>query len=324
VKSPARREGGREETPLKVVFMGTPAFAVPSLRALIEAFDVAAVVTRPDRPRGRGGRVEPSPVKAVALELGIEVLQPERMKDEDFLRRLGELAPDVVAVVAYGRILPGEVLDLPRLGCVNLHASLLPRYRGASPINHAIINGDAYTGVSTMLMDRGMDTGPVLLAEKVAIGPDETAGELSERLAEIGAPLLRRTIALLGEGEITPRAQDGSLATYAPMLTKADGELDWRLGAEEIKNRVRGLHPWPGTHTHLRGRLIKVHAGRVSETSEAGAGPGEITDVSADGITVRCGRGAFVITELQPENKRRMTAADFIKGYQVKAGESFA
>lgn len=305
--------------------MGTPVFAVPSLKALAGAgFDVAAAVTQPDKPRGRGKVMTPSPVKAAAVELGVEVLQPARVRDTAFLERLREIDPDVIAVVAYGKILPESVLDLPRLGCVNLHASLLPRYRGASPINHAIINGDAESGVSTMLMDKGMDTGPTLLEERVAIGPEDTAEDLAKTLSVVGAALLARTLKLLAGGEITPTPQDDSLATYAPMLRKTDGEIDWTRGAREIKNLTRGLYPWPGTYTRYSGRLLKVHGGRVlDECPSAGCEPGTVAEVGGDGIVVCCGEGAFEITELQPENKKRMKAGDFVKGYHVRPGDRF-
>lgn len=305
--------------------MGTPVFAVPSLKALIEAgFDVAAVVTQPDKPKGRGKRMTPSPVKEVALEHNIEVLQPEKVRDESFLKRLREIEPVVAAVVAYGKILPEAVLSIPAKGCVNLHASLLPKYRGASPINHAIINGDSETGVSTMLMDKGMDTGPVLLEERVAIGSDDTAVELAERLSVIGASLLARTLGRLIEEKLTPRDQDDSKATYAPMLKKADGEIIWSKSAKEIHNLMRGLVPWPGTYTSLDGKLIKVHGGGASGFGPCDAEPGTILDTKGGGILVACGSGIFEITELQPENKRRMSAADFIKGYRIKVGDRFA
>lgn len=310
--------------PTRVVFMGTPEFAVTSLKALIEAgFDIVSVATQPERPRGRGLRVKPSPVKQEALEQGLDVTEPEKLRDRGFLRSLEVLAPDVIVVVAYGKILPKEVLEVPKLGCVNVHASTLPRYRGAAPINWAIIKGEKKTGVTTMLMDEGMDTGPVLLTEEVTIGGDETAGELSTRLAKVGAALLVKTIGLLEDKKIKPVAQDEASATYAPMLKKSDGRIDWARGAGEIGNLVRGLYPWPGVHTRWKGKLVKIHGGRSIKGTEADAAPsdgrrpGTVVETSAEGIRVKCGSGMFEITELQMEGKRRMSAGDFLKGYKL-------
>lgn len=312
-------------SPVRIVFMGTPAFAVPSLKALVEAgFDVAAVVTQPDRPRGRGRAPAPSPVKAAAEELGIPVLQPAKIrKNDEFLNDLRAVAPEVIAVVAYGKILPKEVLDLPPLGCVNLHASLLPKYRGASPINHAIINGETETGATTMLMDAGMDTGDMLLEERVPIGPEETAEDLFKRLSVVGATLLARTIALVSEGKLEPRPQDDTKATYAPMLKKSDGRIDWSLSAEEIKNLARGLYPWPGTFTALEGgKTLKVHAVEVADPEDGPeAEPGTVVGVSDEGMDVRCGRGVVRLTEVQPENKKRMKAGDFVRGFRLSEGD---
>jgi len=309
----------------RILFMGTPRFAVPSLKALVErGFNVVWVVTQPSRPRGRGRRTSPTPVKEFALKHGLPVSEPAGVRDEGFVRWLRSLDLDLIVVVAYGKILPGEVLSVPRLGCVNLHASVLPRYRGAAPINWAIMNGDRKTGVTTMLMEEGMDTGPVLLTEEVTIGDDETAGELSERLSELGADLLVRTVRLFAEGRIEPRPQDDSIATYAPMLRKEDGRIDWKLGAIEIKNRVRGLEPWPGAYTYWKGRLLKIHSGDALETDAHGdVEPGTVVGVSKGGIMVKCGEGVFEIKELQIEGKRRMTADEFVRGYRLGKEEVF-
>lgn len=308
----------------KIVFMGTPLFAVPSLEALIEAGHlVAAVVTQPDKPQGRGMGSLPSPVKKAALAHGIRVFEPVKLRDDSFIRELKGLGADFFVVVAYGKILPQTVLDIPPKGCVNLHASLLPKYRGAAPINRAIVNGEGETGVSTMLMDAGMDTGPVLLEKRVRIGEDDTAEDLSKSLSTVGATLLVETIGLLSEDKIRPRAQDGSNATYAPMLKKEDGEIDWTKTARDIKNLIRGLYPWPGAYTRWKGKTIKVHSGRVVE-GEARGTAGAIVGVSKEGILVACGSGLFEITELQPENKRRMSAGDFVQGYRITEGERFA
>jgi methionyl-tRNA formyltransferase len=315
----------------KIVYMGTPGFAVRPLKALVKmgeaGFDVVGVVTRPDKPSGRGRHMKPTEVKLAALENDLEVLEPTRLKDEKFLASLKALAPDLIVVVAYGKILPPAVLELPPLGCVNLHASILPRYRGASPINSAIINGDKKTGVTTMLMDEGMDTGPVLIVEETSIKDGETAGELSERLSVAGAALLEKTVALLADGKITPKAQDGSKATYAPLLKKEDGRVDWHKGPRAIDCLVRGTSPWPGAFTTWKGKVLKIHAGRAAGDGEAAGGdvgdslpgtvPGMVVATTNEAIRVRCSEGCYDITELQMEGKRRLKAVDFLKGHNL-------
>lgn len=308
----------------RIVFMGTPRFAVPSLEALIEAgHGVAAVVTQPDKPQGRGMSSLPSPVKKAALAHGIPVLTPVKLRDDAFIGELEGLGADFFVVVAYGKILPQRVLDIPPKGCVNLHASLLPRYRGAAPINWAIVNGESETGVSTMLMDAGMDTGPVLLEKRVPIGKDETAEDLAVNLSTLGAALLVETVKLLSEDGLKPRAQDNSNATYAPVLKKEDGEIDWTRSAREIKDLMRGLYPWPGAYTRWNGRTIKIHSGRAV-AGEAKSPAGTVESVSKEGILVATGSGLFEITELQPENKRRMPAGEFVRGYRIAEGDRFA
>ncbi|MBI5492659.1 MAG: methionyl-tRNA formyltransferase [Deltaproteobacteria bacterium] len=309
---------------VRVIFMGTPAFAVPSLKALIDAgFEVRAVVTQGDKPRGRGLAPLPSPVKCEALKHGIEVLEPVKASHPGFIDRLKALSPDFIAVVAYGKILPQAILDIPPKGCVNLHASLLPKYRGAAPINWAIINGDKEAGVTTMLMDKGMDTGAMLLKEKTAIGADDTAEDLFKRLSGIGAPLLVRTLEELWLDRIEPVPQDDNEATYAPMLKKEDGRVDWNKGAQDIKNLARGLYPWPGAYTYWNEKVLKIHAGKADPAVIGAPAPGTVAGVSKEDISVACGKGVFRITELQPENKRRMTAGEFAQGYRIKAGERF-
>ncbi len=308
----------------KIVFMGTPLFAVPSITALVDAgHQVLAAVTQPDKPRGRGLSPLPSPVKLFALEKGIPVLEPARLKDESFMEGLCSLGPDLIVVVAYGKILPPAVLSLPPKGCVNVHASLLPKYRGAAPINRAIVNGEKETGVCTMLMDEGMDTGDTLICERVPIGDDETAEGLAKTLSEKGAAVLINTIDLLLRDDIKPVPQDDSLASYAPALKKEDGRVDWTRSGVEIKNQVRGLYPWPGAFTSWKGSLLKIHRGRAARQDEAAPGgePGTVLYAGKDGILVACGKGAFVITELQPENKKRMGAAEFVAGYRVAKGD---
>ncbi len=302
--------------------MGTPAFAVPSLFALARAHNIVAVVTQPDKPRGRGLDTVPSPVKELATSEGIPVLEPSRLRDESFMQKLKDLAPEVIVVVAYGKILPKQILELPPMGCVNLHASLLPKYRGAAPINWAIVNGEKETGNCTMLMDEGMDTGSALMCEKEPIGEEDTAEDLFKRLSVKGAELLSVTIDRLVEGRITPVPQDHSKATYAPMLKKEDGRIDWKKNAIGIKNHLRGLYPWPGAFTTWERGTLKVHGGRVADADSAPvSGPGTIKGFTREGILVECGKGVFEITELQPENKKRMSAIDFIKGYRLKEGE---
>ncbi len=306
---------------IKVLFMGTPEFAVPSLAALIEAgFDLVGVVTRPERPKGRGRKAAPTPVKVRAQESSIKVIEPERLGDA-FLEEITSLAPDFIVVVAYGKILPKAVLEVPRLGAINLHASLLPAYRGAGPINRAIINGDKVTGTTTMFMDEGMDTGDMLLTSTLEIGTGETAGELSERMASDGAPLLVETLRRLLKGDLKATAQDSAKASYAPMLKKADGLIDWTLTPTEINNRLRGLSPWPGAYTTINGKTLKIHKGRVAMEAGVDSGLGVITNISSNEISVGCLGGEYIIEELQLEGKRRMTAKEFLMGYKLAGGE---
>lgn len=303
--------------------MGTPAFAVPSLEALIEAgHEILTVVTQPDRPKGRGRETAPSAVKAAATAHSIPVITPTGIREESFADSLLEMAPEFIVVVAYGRILPGSVLNVPSMGCVNLHASLLPNYRGAAPINWAIINGDKETGVSTMFMDAGLDTGPVLLEEKVEIANDDTTATLGVKLSTVGARLLAETIDGLLEGKLEPRPQDGKKATFAPVLKKEDGRIDWNSGSVEIESLIRGMHPWPGAFTQWKGQL-KIHSAMAEAGGVAGVTPGTVIDASGATIDVACGRGVLRITELQPENKRRMSAEEFIRGYRISKGERF-
>lgn len=301
----------------RIVFMGTPEFAVPSLEALLDAgCVVVATVTRPDRPSGRGRRIAHSPIKDFSIGRGLRVLQPENIRSEGFLRDMEGLNPDLIVVVAFGKILPLELIKIPRLGCVNVHGSLLPHYRGAAPINWAIINGDNETGVTTMLMDEGMDTGPVLLTERVAIGDDDSSEDLSRVLSLAGATLLVRTVALLAGPGMELATQDEREATYAPLLTKQDGRIDWSTSAEEVRNRVRGTQPWPGAYSYSDGRLIKIQSGRA-EGSGGTARPGAVVGTSQESIRVQCGSGVFEITRLQPENKRVMSATEFLKGHRI-------
>lgn len=305
---------------MRIVFMGTPDFAVPSLEALLKSPDeVVGVVTQPDRPKGRGQVLTPSPVKQVALREHIPILQPTKMKDPDFLAALGAWKPDLIAVAAFGRILPPVILSLPPKGCINVHGSLLPKYRGAGPIQWAIINGETETGITTMLMDEGMDTGAMLLQEKIMITPDDTAGSLSPRLAELGGRLLVETLTRLKAGTLVPQVQDHAQATMAPLLKKEDGAIDWALSATAIANRVRGLTPWPGAYTFLgEDRWMLYRA--VALTGASAEPPGRITAVTKDAIQVATGEGLLAVKELQPANSRRMTVAQYLAGHPIQAG----
>ncbi|MDR4478683.1 MAG: methionyl-tRNA formyltransferase [Nitrospira sp.] len=307
---------------MRIVFMGTPDFAVPSLEALLKSKDeVVGVVTQPDRPKGRGQEVVWSPVKAVCQREGIPVLQPLKMKDPVFLDALRQWEPEVIAVTAYGRILPPAILTLPSRGCINVHGSLLPKYRGAGPIQWAIIRGERETGITTMFMAEGMDTGDMLLQEKVAIQPDDTAGTLAPRLAEVGGRLLVETLRRLREGTLTPQPQDHAQATMAPMLKKEDGVVDWTLTAVEIVNRVRGLSPWPGAYTYVNGERWILW--RVTSGDEAqNAAPGTVTKVTKDRVDVATGGGTIHIVDIQPSNSRRMTMAQYLAGHRLAEGIS--
>ena len=308
-----------------VVFMGTPDFAVPSLRALVEAgFPIQAVITQPDRPRGRGHRLTPSPVKAAALELGLPVHQPERLAEPEVLEWLDRLAPEAVVVVAFGQKIPPRVLQLPPLGCINVHASLLPRHRGAAPIPRAIMAGDTETGITTMLMDEGWDTGPILLQEAIPLGPDETAGSLHDRLAELGARLLVETLQRLQEGSLTPTPQDDRLATLAPKLRPEEQVLDWNRPAVALERHIRALHPHPGAVTFHGDRRLIVERAAVVAPGEAGgsAEPGQVLEAVRYGrLLVQTGDGVLEILELRPAGKRTMTARDYLNGFPTEPGE---
>ena len=305
---------------MRIVFMGTPDFAVPSLEALLKSDDhVVGVVTQPDRPKGRGQEVMFSPVKVVCQREGIPVLQPLKMKDPAFLDALREWKPDVIAVTAFGRILPPVILALPPRGCINVHGSLLPKYRGAGPVQWAIIRGERETGITTMFMAEGMDTGDMLLRETVEIRPEDTAGTLAPRLADVGGRLLVETLRRLKAGTLTPERQDDAQATMAPLLKKEDGLIDWTRPATEITNRVRGLSPWPGAYTYVNGErwtLCRVSVGEESHN----AAPGTVTKVTKDRIDVATSGGTLQILDIQPSNSRRMTVAQYLAGHRVTEG----
>ncbi len=308
------------EATIRVLFMGTPDFAVPSLRALMAQANaglaVAGVVTRPDKPVGRKQQVIFSPVKQFALELGIPVYQPGPLRRPEALALLRDLAPDLIVVAAFGQILPSEVLELPLHGCLNVHASLLPRWRGASPINAAILAGDAETGVTIMQMDAGLDTGPALARRATPIGPDETAGELSDRLALLGAELLVETVPRWLAGVVTPELQDESQATVTRLLQKSDGRLDWQRPAAESARQVRAYTPWPGAFTTWEGHTLKVLRASVISTSRVDVPPGVCFAPDGEAtLAVACGQGALALEVIQLEGKRAMTTAEVVRGH---------
>lgn len=301
---------------MRIVFMGTPDFAVPCLQRLLEdGHEVPAVFTQPDKPVGRHAVLTPPPVKQLALSHGIPVYQPTKMRDGTVAALLRELAPDCLVVVAYGRILPQEILDVPPRGCVNIHGSLLPRYRGAAPIQWSVIRGETVTGVTSMFMDAGMDTGDIIDTLTTPIGENETAGELFERLAPLGARLLSTTLAAIADGTVTRRPQNDAEATMAPMLEKAMGRLDLTRPARELHNQVRGMNPWPGAFCTAGGKTLKIHETRLAAGSGA---PGTL--LCADPVTVACGEGALQLVTVQPEGKPRMAAEAWLRGARLPQG----
>jgi methionyl-tRNA formyltransferase len=310
--------------PLKIVFCGTPVFALPALRHLIAQadFQVEGVVTQPDRPRGRGGEMSSSPVKETALEAGLAVYQPERIKSESAHEYFKRVAPDVVVIIAYGQIIPASLIAIPRLGWINLHGSLLPKYRGAAPVHWAIANGETRTGLTTMKIDAGLDTGPMLLKKELKIGPDETSPELAARLAEAGAPLVAETLRALERGEIQPIAQNNAEATLAPPLQKEDGRIDWTLSAQTIYCRIRGLQPWPGAFTNFRGQKCAIW-GKPAPGAQRSESPASLMAERGE-LFVVCGEGnALRLEFVQLEGRKRVTAREFANGAHLAAGDKF-
>ena len=308
---------------MRVTFLGSGEFAIPSLEALVGAgHHVAAVVTQPDKEKGRGRALGPPPVKPVALSHGLPVVQPRRIKEPQSVEALRALAPEVQVVVAYGQILPRSVIDIAPLATVNVHGSLLPRYRGAAPVQWAIANGETETGVTTMLIDERLDTGPMLLARSTPIGPDETAPELEARLARLGAELLLETLEGLARGTLRPKPQDDSQATYAPLLRKEEGRLDWTIRADVLHRRIRAFQPWPGATTTLHGRKLKVL--RATVDSPGPGEPGTLIQSDRDGLVVASGEGTRLrLVEVQPESRRPMPAAAFAAGARLRPGARF-
>jgi methionyl-tRNA formyltransferase len=317
---------------MRLVFCGTPQFAVPTLGHLLgqSDFEIAAVITQPDRPRGRGQEVSFPPVKQTALAAGIAVHQPEKIRAPEAQDLFERLAPDVVVIIAYGQIIPARLLPIPQLGWINLHASLLPKYRGAAPISWAIVNGETRTGVTTMRIDAGMDTGEILLQEEMGIGPSETAPELATRMSELGAPLMAETLRGLAAGAIVPRPQSGEQASVAPLLKKEDGRIDWRRPAQEIFNRMRGLAPWPGAYTTFRGQTCHIWGEPASadlselnaQQSKTGV-PGSLL-VQRDRTTVCCGDTTYLrLLGVKLQGRKQVSAAEFAHGAHLHSGEHF-
>jgi methionyl-tRNA formyltransferase len=309
---------------MRIVFCGTPQFAVPSLKYLLTQndFEIANVYTQPDRPRGRGQEISFSPVKEVAVAAGLDVQQPAKVRAPEVEEHLRKLAPDAIVIIAYGQIIPARLLPIPRVGWINLHASLLPKYRGAAPIQWAIASGETVTGNTTMRIDAGMDTGEMLLQEELRIGAEETAPELAGRLAEMGAPLIAETMRGLANGELAGRAQNHAAATMAPMLKREDGRIEWSRMATEIYNRMRGFAPWPGAYTEFRGQTWHLRGKPVAGAAVAGE-PGKIL-AEKDGVRVVCGGGSQLeITHVKQEGRREISAGEFARGTRVEEGEKF-
>ena len=306
---------------MRIVYMGTPDFAVASLERLIaDGHDIAAVFTQPDKPQGRKMKLTPPPVKQLAMQHDIPVYQPDTFKNESQLALLQELNPEVIVVVAYGKLLPGYVLDLPKYGCINVHGSLLPKYRGAAPVQWMVLNGEQTAGVTTMYMDRGLDTGDILLMRETEVGENETAGELFDRLAAMGADLISETLARLPEG-IARTPQDDSASTYVSVLDKSMAVVDWTKSAQEVHNLIRGFNPAPSTFTKLpNGKSLKIWCSRMTDKNTTAA-PGTVIELSKHSFFVACGSGVLEITEVQPESKKRMPAQVFINGRGVQVGD---
>lgn len=310
---------------MKIIYMGTPDFAVAPLEAILKAgHEVTAVVTQPDRQKGRGREVQYSPVKECALSYGIPVLQPLKIKEKDAVEELRKYPADIFVVAAFGQLLSEEILNMPRLGCINIHASLLPAYRGAAPIQWCVINGEEKTGVTIMQMAKGMDTGDILLQKEVVLDEKETGGSLFDRLMETGAELIVEILPKIEAGELTPVVQKEELATYAGKITKDMGNIDFAKSAVTIERLIRGLNPWPSAFTHYKGKILKIwEADVVSECANAeNPVPGTVIAMDKESFTLATGEGALRIRSLQPEGKKRMSCAEFMRGYEVKVGEA--
>ncbi len=303
---------------MRILFMGTPDFAVPCLEAMVNhGYEVVSVITQPDRPKGRGKKVLPSPVKAKAMEFGIDVLQPKKIKEKEFIQAIKSIEIDCIVVVAYGQILPKGILQLPEKGCINVHASLLPKFRGAAPIHWSIINGEEKTGITTMYMDEGLDTGDMILKEEVSIGKEMTTGELHDILSNLGAKVLIETLKLIESSKAPRMSQDDSKSSYAPMLDRELGLVDWQNNSQDIYNLVRGLNPWPVAYTMYKGTKMKIWKCTITHEDTNGE-PGQITKVNKEGIHVITGKGSIVIEEIQFPNSRKMRVDEYIRGNTIE------
>lgn len=308
---------------MRIIFMGTPDFSVPALKALVEAgHDVIAVVTQPDKPKGRGKEVQMPPVKEQALEYNIPVYQPVKARDSEFVKFLTDLTPDVMVVAAFGQLLPKSILDIPKYGCINIHASLLPKYRGASPIQYAVINGEKESGITTMMMAEALDTGDMLDQAKVTLDLKETGGSLHEKLSQIGGSLIIKTLNKLEDKTAVRIPQDESKFTYVGMIKKNMGDIDWSMEANVIERLIRGLNPWPSAYTGWNGKVIKIWEADVVDKEYAGA-IGEVVEVGKDCLVVKTGKGGLSIKELQMQGKKRMDIGAFLRGYQIAEGTVF-
>ncbi len=309
---------------MKIIFMGTPDFSVGTLEKLIEAgHEIVLVVTQPDKPKGRSKALQFSPVKEAALAHGLKVYQPRRIREPQCVEYLREYRADIAVVVAFGQILPKEILEMPKFGCVNVHASLLPKYRGASPIQWAVIQGEEVTGVTTMRMDEGVDTGDIILQQEVRLREDETGGSLFGRLSEAGAELCVKTLEAIGQGTAVFTPQDHQKATHTKMIQKQMGNLDWSRPARELECLIRGLNPWPSAYTSLQGKTLKIWKASVEEGALGIHPPGTIMEVGKVAWKVQTGQGLLVLEEVQLEGKKRMAAADFLRGFPLEAGQKF-
>lgn len=307
---------------MKIVFMGTPDFAVPSLEMLVnEGYEVVAAVTQPDKPKGRGNKLTAPPVKEFALLHGINVLQPEKIKTSEFIEQIRALKPDLLITAAYGKILSKDLLEVPIKGCINVHGSLLPAYRGAAPINWAVINGEKKTGITTMFTDVGLDTGDMLLKKELEINPDMTVGELHDKMAVLGAEVLKETLIELKKGTLKRIPQQDAESTYAPMMNKELGLIDWNKTAQQVHNLVRGTDPWPGAYTFLNGNRMRVWKTSLTNEKSDSHNTGQIIEVSDDGILVKCSDEYILIREIQFDSSKRMNVRDYIRGHQIDAGE---
>jgi methionyl-tRNA formyltransferase len=304
----------------RIMFMGTPQFAVPTLRTLVEeGYDIVSVVTQPDRPKGRGQKLTPSPVKLVAGEEGLNIVQPQRL-DDDFLQMLTACEPELLVVIAFGQIIPGKVLRSATWGGINIHASLLPKYRGSAPIQWAIIHGEPHTGLTTMFMDEGMDTGPILLQRTVDIPEGQTAGELHDRLADLAPGLLIETLEGLAKGSVKAKGQDNTLATYAAKLTKDHGLLNWTWPVSRVCGLIRGLDPWPGAFTFFNKKMLKLYGCFLAETGYTGSAPGTVRDVTEKGLEIEAGNGSVIVRDIQAPGKKRLPAQEYVKGSLLSLG----